>query len=313
MDKDIQRDMIKEYLEKISKSINTEKAYNQFIEIANDKEPSNRSLEESTVFRVFDKYLALKSQMPNFLDAKTILYRARKVDKEKYLVSSKSGISVDIVNNAYRFSGFDEYESKEAPLGVSPVGRNNVMGMPYLYVSEDEYTACSEIQPDIHSLISVASFETLVPLLIIDFREEKTFDELPAMISEQASMYSITQLFTIIMSQFSVPVTDDAEYKASQLFADYIRKAGFDGIRYMSSKSGGANLTIFHSHRSKIRFVKSKLVYVSALECHLTDLNTKEEISPNNCFPKQTDLDYDVIIKKISDKIKFANIKNSNA
>ena len=312
MDKDIQCNMIKENLEKMSKCNNTEKAYNQFIEIANDKEPSNRSLEESIVFRVFDEYLALESQMPHFIDAKTILYRARKVDKEKYLVSPKSGISVDIVNNAYRFSGFDEYESKEAPLGVSPVGRNNTKGMPYLYVAEDEYTACSEIQPDIHSLISLASFETLVPLRIIDFREEKTLDELPTMISDQASKYSMTQLFTKIMFQFSMPVTDSAEYKASQLLADYIRKAGFDGIRYMSFRSGGANLTIFNSHKSKIRFVESKLVMVSALEYHLTDLNTREEIFPNDYFPKHTDLDYDDIIRKISDKIIYTNTKRTN-
>lgn len=54
--------------------------------------------------------------------------------------------------------GFDEKNSIECPIGVSIDGRNNISGVSYLYVAEDEVTACEEIKTTLWVIISLAEF-----------------------------------------------------------------------------------------------------------------------------------------------------------
>ena len=279
--------------------------YKAFLEIVQTYK-SNRAIEESAVIKALNDYIILKKSAPYRIDRNAIIYRARKIDKEDYWNTSKTGISFEEDNGEIVFSGFDGYESKEAPLFVSPIGRSNIKGMPYLYAAEDEYTACAEVEPDNRSIVSLASFEILNPMNLLDLREEKQLEEIQ--IDKESSQInqneiSKTKLFTEIMFQFAQPNASEEEYKASTIIADYIRRAGFDGIRYLSSKTGGANITIFNSHISNIRFVASKIVVVSGIEYHLFDLNADEEIEPHKYYKEFIRIDNKTVRENIQYKI----------
>ena len=96
-----------------------------------------------------------------------ILYRARIVYPGQY----DQGKGIDVINtdDSRITKGFNEGNSREAPLGKSCVGRNNIQGVSYLYLADKESTACVEVKPYCGQLLSVAKFEVKKPLRIVDF------------------------------------------------------------------------------------------------------------------------------------------------
>ena len=65
------------------------------------------------------------------------------------------GIHIDDVGNTF---GYGEGDSREAPIGMSSAGRNNVQGVSYLYLADRLETACAEVKPVPRQYISVAMF-----------------------------------------------------------------------------------------------------------------------------------------------------------
>lgn len=208
------------------------------------------------------------------LEPGTKYFRARIIDPSDYDKPEKGiGIRKDD-----KLCGYNEDNSREPILGLSTVGRNNVAGASYLYLASNPETACIEIKPQLGDLISVATFELNSPLYIIDFSSEQFLgDELSALYN-----MSLDVFFTELMFRYSMPVTDSADYRASQVISDYLRKTGVDGIKYRRFLSlGGCNYTIFNCHRSKIKFCESKVVIYKQANHSFWDLNEKNEIMTN--------------------------------
>lgn len=101
-----------------------------------------------------------------------------------------------------KFSGYNEINSRETILGISGVGRNNLAGVSYLYVASNESTACMEVKSQFGDLISLATFEILEPLFVIDFSRDRAFDR---GLSIQHNL-SMGVFFTLLMSHYSEPV-----------------------------------------------------------------------------------------------------------
>ena len=142
-------------------------------------------------------------------------------------------------------------------------------------MAENKETACSEVDATIGDVISVAEFEVKQNLKIIDFMtknkglEWSDNDETPINIG-----IFITQL----MFEFSKPTTDKKDYFVTQVIADHIRKAGFDGIMYKSYYTGKANYTIFNSHKERIKYNKSSLFIYEYVDKHFFDCNDGKEL-----------------------------------
>ena len=151
-------------------------------------------------------------------------------------------------------------------MGKATEGRNNIIGTSFFYASSSPITACCEVKPGLRQFVSVATFQTTTALRVIDFSKDLTL--------ENHEKVSLGFLFSEVMFGFYRPVTSVNEYKATQYLADYIRKAGYDGICYRSFFSNeGVNFTIFNSDHRRIRFLKSNIFWLQTETKSFMDIN----------------------------------------
>lgn len=272
---------------------NAKIAFQNFLEAVNGINIAKQETALREVYGILDSVVLgnEKDQFRNKLLPGEKYYRARIIRPEDYgRVETGIGRSSDD-----KFSGYNEINSREPILGISGVGRNNLAGVSYLYVASNEATACMEVKSQFGDLISLATFEILEPLVVIDFSSDKAFDR---ELSIQHNL-SMGVFFTLLMSHYSEPVKDNRSYRATQIVSDYLRKTGIDGVAYRSSLSpGGVNYTIFNSHPSNIKYVGSKILIHKQANHSFWDLNEEKAIFSN---PEGKMLEYD---KAIADKQK---------
>lgn len=267
------------------------------------KEMDNEKIENTLVVRALKIILSQsQNKFRQVLEPGTVLFRCRKI-RESDLERSK-GLSVkyDDKTKRYKTTGYNAYNSKEPPLTVPGEGRNNIKGVSYLYLAEDEYTACAEVKPESHSLLSVAQFQVKRQLQLVDLAHDDTTEILQELREERRDI-SFSSLFTQIMTQFAIPVMDSSEYYASQYIADYIRKFGVDGIAYRSSWTNKINYTIFNCAEINIGFKSSKIVWVPRLCYEILDINGQKAIKNNDDF-HCSDRDIQDIAKRIGRSLK---------
>ena len=150
-----------------------------------------------------------------------------------------------------------EVECGFAPARMKPLrdrareGRANPKGIPYLYLSNDKNTALAEVRPWLESLVSLAQFQTLRELVIVDC----STDQRPKRRLSTAEPFVIVRpeewdmaVWYDIGHSFSTPVTVDddvASYAATQIIAEFFKSEGFDGVAYESGFGKGHNLALF--------------------------------------------------------------------
>lgn len=240
----------------------------------------------NALFKIIDEIVLDKEkhQFIQEIPCGTILYRAREIKIEEYNKNG-TGLNLKHENDLVITEGFNEKNSIECPIGIGKDGRNNIAGASYLYVAEDVATACAEIKSPLRSFISVAEFETKEPLKIIDFTTEKSFD---IGLNEQYKL-SIAKFITYIMMEFCQPVANEKDYKTTQIISDYIRKTGYDGIVYRSFFTSKNNYTIFNCHKSKISFLKSRIVAHQFVDNVFWDFNNQSAIHTDEQNNKEYD------------------------
>ena len=227
---------------------------------------------------------ALDKEIFYLLEAGTTLYRSRAIDFRNGLF----GIEEKNIDGQQQFTGYDELASGAPPLGLSQPGRSNISGASYLYLAEDEYTACSEIKPDYQQYVSVAKYVTNVPLKIVDF------SSLPSDGKDLPSI-QLQAYFSVYRECFECPAYSSDVYLVPQFFAEMVRKNGYDGICYRSHYSGKKNYTLFHFSEKYIQYNGSRPLFVSHGALRIHDINAYCDILPPN-EPKMPSSD---VIRKI--------------
>ena len=224
MQQNLQDDIkiIAEGLQRYAERINADIYFRDFR--ARVKNNEVRENGKDKLLNIIDDYILHADKCHKQIEPGTVLYRARIIHLEDK--NPNWGLSGYIDG---KLVGFDEAGSREAPLGMTPEGRNNISGVSYLYLSDSAETACAEVKPTITHLLSVADFQVNAPVNIIDFSENPGF--IP---KEESIDFSLDTLFGRIMEQYFLPVVDPVEYKATQIITDHIRKTGIDGIAYRS-------------------------------------------------------------------------------
>ena len=254
---------ITDSLENFGLLFNAGKIYRDYI---NDVK-NNTVREDGTcqLFNIIDYYISAVPKVITILKKGKILYRARIVDSQQ--ISRSAGIDVDSDGKTL---GFGESDSREAPLGMSSSGRNNITGVSYLYLADRLETACVEVKPKVRQLISVAEFKVTKTMHIVDFSHDYRFEREESLEQKVA----LGPLVTYVMTQYVNPVVDPIEYKATQILTDHIRKTGIDGISYKSFfDDQGKNYTIFNSSRSNFDFVGSEIVMLQSERRTILDFN----------------------------------------
>jgi len=131
-----------------------------------------------------------------------------------------------------------DYERPHSPKRMMPLqdraseGRANPKGIPCLYFSTDRDTAMTETRPWIGSCVSVAKFVMLKDLTVVNC----------------SAVEKDEPVWASINRAFSEPVTrndDVADYAPTQVIAEALRAAGYDGIEYGSKLGTGKTVAIF--------------------------------------------------------------------
>lgn len=144
--------------------------------------------------------------------------------------------------------GFSEKEMGAPPLGKAAGGRANPMGISYLYLASDSKTAISEIRAGALDYITVAKFELLKDINIIDFEKidkiSPFFDRIDII-----KLGINNSILKIISEEISKPLGGNGralDYLPTQYISDYIKSIGqWQGIKYKSTLGEGYNLAIF--------------------------------------------------------------------
>ena len=237
--------------------------------IIEDFVKSDWKIRDNRIFSAIDQTLNCSSKdcFTVTIPAETNLYRAR-IIKDSDILKEK-GIEINT-----RTKGFNEQESMEPPLGKGVAGRNNIAGMSYLYLAEDEATACAEVKPIPKDAVSLAT--------IMVQKELRIYCPPDGMYTTSDDSYDLGSIVSEISMLFYRPVSDEEGYHATQVIADYIRKVGFDGFRYRSFFTGSWNYTIFNSHPTNFKFIGSKVVVSQGSRQFFWDENEHKCIKAEN-------------------------------
>lgn len=154
------------------------------------------------------------------------------------------------------------------PKEVAGHGRLNPKGIPYLYLSSNQLTAISEVRPWVGGHVTVAEFELIDNVKLINF-SSKFFQNKTKSKENEGSEFTWRELITWM---FSAPFDprDDTAYVPTQYLSERIKGNGYDGIIYDSSLNpNGYNVTLFDissaeplsRQLAKIQSIKLKPTY----------------------------------------------------
>ncbi len=148
-----------------------------------------------------------------------------------------------------------EVEIAHLPARMKPLaekasdGRANPKGIPCLYLATKQETAVLEVRPLIGSYVSVAQFEVLKDLRLVDCSAKEIGDLVRVLEKDLTSEETEKIVWSDINSAFSKPVEradDSLDYIPTQIITETFKLNGFDGIAYKSSYGeDGFNVALF--------------------------------------------------------------------
>ena len=209
----------------------------------------------------------LISQMPISLYDKSILYRARKIDLEKDVNTGKGISLVDGI----LVGGFNKENSGMPKDEYCRIGRMNKNKKAVLYTAEETQTAINELKLNKGEYLSLAEFNLIKPINIIDF-SARSREEIDLLINDTMEKrfndynsdklrMSARELYYNVQKMFTITDSTQEFYRASNLICDEIKKCcEIDGVRYNSYR-GGYNLCVWNRKAvSNIVFENSEIV-----------------------------------------------------
>lgn len=187
---------------------------------------------------------------------------------EMNLMESNASISEGSIFYRARVipSGVKELSTKEMscpPNNKTTAGRANPLGIPYLYLCQDEKTTYYEVRALYLDRLSVAQFRVKENLDILDFTSKLSLYVAFSNATESLSEVIVKQkLLQEISHDLSKPLRrydTELEYVPTQLICEYCKLNGIDGIRFESSlHKGGINVVLFDANKAECISVESK-------------------------------------------------------
>lgn len=202
--------------------------------------------------------------------------------------------------------------SDPSDVGVPPVekagpNRASPKGIPDLYVTDNIYTAVSEVRPSILELVNVVEYVNPSPIKIIKL--PRTGQDLKAMLidDEDINIY-LNATARELSFQFSRPIRRgdaDLEYLPTQYLVNALRDkdASVQGISYPSFQSHvGMNFVIFSQDDLELQKKPERIIRVQNVVydcCNVNDLS--EQINPKHIDYRAslTEADVDEMKKQI--------------
>lgn len=159
----------------------------------------------------------------------------------------------------------DEKDMTAPPVDKATSGRANPYGIPHLYLTDSEETAIYELRAVTGDQLTIAEFEVLEDIDIIDFTKH---EDLYGMYNgDYDSLLQAVQRWALlkeVSKDMSKPVRryDNAnlDYLPTQLVSEYIRVVkGMGGLIFQSSRKGDGRKNIVIFDKNKARMLNTKL------------------------------------------------------
>ncbi|WP_342556955.1 RES domain-containing protein [Lysinibacillus sp. FSL P4-0201] len=201
------------------------KYYNRYFDLGN--EHSSRTDLLNSLGRIFE----LKSET---IDTDQKLYRARKV--EKAFTESKN-------INWYKELG-------PAPAKYATNNRMSPSGISYTYLADNIQTTIQEIRAENRDKVILGEFNPKFVLCVLDLSKKVKIPKVSIFNEEYRHNDNwLEEFISDFTEEISKPVSNvekNIEYIATQVLAEFIRKLGFDGIKFESSLINGTfNYVLF--------------------------------------------------------------------
>jgi hypothetical protein len=165
---------------------------------------------------------------------------------------------------------FSKKEMGKPPAEKSQSGRANPVGIPYLYLASDERTAICEIRPHPGDVISVAEFELVEPLNVVDLRNpRKTASPFGRDQDDIRLLKENLPFLDRLADELSSPVVPrsaNLEYLPSQYLCESIKKALYQGVVYRSAVGTGINYALFDDTKFECLSIRS--IRVDKVDVH---------------------------------------------
>ena len=141
-------------------------------------------------------------------------------------------------------------EMKAPPSLSVTAGRANPIGIPYLYLAENEQTCVAEVRPSNGCMVNLATFRLKAGLSILDLtcpRKKASF-----LIQDSESLtdtliyVDLLETFADELSKPILPNRSHLDYIPTQFLCEYFKTiCGFHGLIFNSSFGSGVNLVLF--------------------------------------------------------------------
>lgn len=137
------------------------------------------------------------------------------------------------------------------PKGISTNGRVNPYGISCLYLASNEDIAIKEIRAGLHDNVTIAKFELLEKIEVIDLTMIDKFSPfLGADLDFDYEKYAINKDHLVhIANEILIPSKrgdSQLNYLPSQYICEFIKSRGRDGVKYQSTMdTTGFNLAVF--------------------------------------------------------------------
>lgn len=187
------------------------------------------------------------------------LYRARTIN----IISDVDKIHGFSIEESGKITGFNEKNSGKPPKVLAKTGRVNHKWEPILYLASDKYTALSETRSGLREGISVATYNVLSDLRILNFSLENCqFQEAFKENNPEINCYDPQEIYLLIQKILTLPREDEKTYYLSNMIADIAKELDIHGIAYASFYGTGYNVALWKYEESELNYVEPSEVYL---------------------------------------------------
>lgn len=187
---------------------------------------------------------------------RTLPDRERSLARGRILYRGQIGHDEHELEGGPEITGYAARRMKPIP-NKGKEGRGNPKGISYLYLSNDENTALSELRPHLGQYLSSAQFEIQKDLRLVDcYSVPYHYSYAGCIFNPPVSQEEISNaVWSMINEAFTKPVnnTDDAsDYVPTQILAEYFKSQGYDGVCFKSSLGLGHNFILFQLDAAEV-------------------------------------------------------------
>ena len=123
------------------------------------------------------------------------------------------------------------------PAEFATAGRANPVGISYLYMASNEYTAISEVRPTVTDRVSVGTFIAKDEVRLVDLLRPGIKSPFDPDIDLELTVKHLGYM-RLLGDEISKPVnprTSNLDYLQSQYLCEFIKTCGYDGVLFKSS------------------------------------------------------------------------------